>query len=97
MNLERITMSNTEAVVVQKAIDIVKEHSNWISVDERLPEDRQEVLIFVADGFFGAYMTVSYYNGNGHIKSWNNIYLNETVTHWQPLPSPPSEVQDGNQ
>ena len=91
MNLERITMSNTEAVVVQKAIDIVKEHSNWISVDERLPEDGQEVLIFVADGAFETYITVSYYNGNGRIKSWNNIYLRETVTHWQPLPKIPNQ------
>lgn len=65
--------------------------SNWISVSERLPEDGQVVLIFVADGFFGAYTTVSYYRGNGRIKSWNNIYLNETVTHWQPLPKIPNQ------
>lgn len=86
MNLERITMSNTEAVIKTAS-------SKWISVDKRLPADGQEVLIFVADGFFEAYITVSYYNGNGRIKSWNNIYLRETVTHWQPLPSPPNEVQ----
>ena len=83
MNLERITMSNTEAVVKTAS-------SNWISVSEILPEDMQEVLIFVADGFFGEYMTVSYYRGNGRIKSWNNVYLNETVTHWQPLPQSPT-------
>ena len=71
------------------AIKVAKQHSNWISVDERLPEDEQEVLTYVADGTFGAYITVSYYNGNGRIKYWNNIYLNETVTHWQPLPKIP--------
>lgn len=87
MNLERITMINTEAVVKTAT-------SNWISVSERLPEDGQEVLTFVADGFFGAYMTVSYYRWNGSIKHWNNIYLNETVTHWQPLPQSPKKVQE---
>ena len=141
MNLERITMSNTAAVVkpcqpkivenkmtlIEKleqvivehnaefnkiikdatdhqkiahtavlagllsAIKVAKQHSNWISVDERLPEDEQEVLTYVADVTFGAYITVSYYNGNGRIKYWNNIYLNETVTHWQPLPKIPNQ------
>ena len=75
---------NTDAVVKTAP-------SNWISVDEGLPADGQEVLIFVADGYFGAYMTVSYYRGNGRIKSWNNVYLNETVTHWQPLPKIPNQ------
>ena len=38
---------------VEKAVHMAKEHSEWISVDERLPEDNQEVLaILELTGFY---------------------------------------------
>lgn len=57
--------------------------SNWISVDERLPEYGTEVLVCLANGTRAiAYWHVS--------KCWLGLgtKLNH-VTHWQPLPEPP--------
>lgn len=67
---------------------LYKEYSNWISVTDKLPDENEEVLIYVADGVFGAYTTISHYKPNDFVK-WHGIYVNETVTHWQPLPAPP--------
>ena len=84
--------------VIDDCIDIVKQHSDWISVDERLPDKDAVVLVYKQE--YGLIGTAKY-SGNGF---WG--FDNQTrdpmhkftfmggVTHWQPLPQPPSEVQD---
>ncbi|MCH9730660.1 MAG: DUF551 domain-containing protein [Actinomycetia bacterium] len=62
----------------------------WISVEDRLPEDRQPVLCWLAmdiQGYhFWQYMVTQFANGRFH--------THEDVTHWQPLPDPPGEDKD---
>jgi hypothetical protein len=69
----------------------------WISVDDRLPENEERVLIWwlradedkqfrpVPSSSFG-----KYYKWN---KQWRPIgcmgNFNDQITHWQPLPPPP--------
>lgn len=77
----------------QAAIDVVKQHSDWISVDERLPELGERVLTFTASGIETLYR--SQYDSDLFI--WErdccqDYWTDEEVTHWQPLPQPPSEV-----
>lgn len=71
--------------------------NSWISVEDRLPEDGQQVLTFfeitgveiakyqnlkgTKDEIFGHNC---FYNGKG--------YLTDDVTHWMPLPKPPKEM-----
>ena len=59
--------------------------SEWISIDDRLPEKDEGVIIYPMDGmvghadyFFNAFSTWGYGEVNG-------------VTHWMPLPEPPKD------
>lgn len=63
----------------------------WISVEERLPERQDTVLLYVED--YGSWITLGRRSGDG----W---YVNEAAegggpkpldrfTHWMPLPEPP--------
>lgn len=60
----------------------------WISVEERLPEDDDDVLMMTDMG-----MSMGYYCRDSFIDSWVD-YVNsdsKCVTHWMPLPEPPKE------
>lgn len=64
--------------------------SEWISVNEKLPEHGQFVLVFVREGI----MTVV----RADVSKCNYIFMTQDlrhqvfkVTHWMPLPEPPKE------
>ena len=71
--------------------------TSWISVEDRLPEDEQEVLYYRC-----AYFAYGFYKASG---SWIDLTMRDRdgepheyysgVTHWLPLPAPP-EATDGN-
>ena len=54
----------------------------WISVEERLPEKHEGVIVHCNDGF----LTLMCYDGRDW--QWNGKRDN-SVTHWMPLPEPP--------
>ena len=75
----------------------------WISVNDRLPDDEQEVLV-IAHGWDGRLVYVGSHKRVEAQKSWLTgitnkssewllwgwSYLKEPmVTHWMPLPQPP--------
>jgi hypothetical protein len=61
----------------------------WISVDERLPDQNQVVLVYRPDAHFlpacDPNIDCRCYFGNG---VFNGIH---EVTHWHPLPAPPQK------
>ena len=69
--------------------------SEWISVEDRLPEDRGwdpecsvNVLTYCAAGF----VDIGFYAHD--VEFWCSGVgdeLEETITHWQPLPAPPTK------
>ena len=68
--------------------------NRWISVEERLPEQEQTVLLVCKNGarFVGFYRFD--YDGEVQWKIWTALgsarKLNKgRVTHWMPLPEPP--------
>ncbi len=69
----------------------------WISVDDRLPEECQEILI----PHFWGFVTIARFIG-GHFWSikrdgfgmiWKEDHQNHT-SHWMPLPELPKEYRD---
>ena len=62
-------------------------NNGWISVEDRLPENRQRVLIARKnDGeiYIGKYSIFNHFVVS--FKYWLDVM---DVSHWQPLPEPP--------
>ena len=80
------------------AIDIVKQHSDWISVDERLPPDNMMVLAYChirkATGyaFVSNQQAWSFYHFTKNSENQALAMAND-ISKWMPIPQPPSEVQ----
>lgn len=55
----------------------------WISVDECLPEIKQSVIVYLSNkGFHDVHYSIRKFDKYGFDLS--------NVTHWMPLPNPPS-------
>jgi hypothetical protein len=55
----------------------------WISVKDRLPENLDEVVIYVSD--YG--IDIAFYSNQSFFDYNSDGIL--SVTHWMPLPKPP--------
>lgn len=68
---------------------VAASYPQWISVEDRLPEDGQRVITFRN----GIYEFQSFEKRrNGWMNDENWFWSMATVTHWMPLPQPPKEV-----
>lgn len=72
----------------------------WISVEERLPEEDEDVLVF-AIGDLCAVIAITSYSHNLHglridgwRPPWEYFRHNYKITHWMPLPEPPEEKKE---
>lgn len=75
-----------------------KEHSAWVSVDDRLPITRnngkhQQVTVMATDGV--DVCEIEFHSGNFPAEwyEWSEYgdIKPEHITHWQPLPLPPTQ------
>ena len=84
---------------VDEAINIVKQHSEWISADERLPPDNMMVLAYCNIRKTTGYALVSqqqawsFYHFTKNSENQALAMAND-ISKWMPIPQPPSEVQD---
>ena len=61
----------------------------WISVDDRLPENGGYVVCIAKRNPFSRFMPmVARIEKNGWVNPITEQYISE-VTHWQPMPQPP--------
>lgn len=63
--------------------------AKWISVEERLPEDYEDVVIIMRDGASSWYRVA--YREYGGWSFGGGRRVNDEVTHWMHLPEPPKE------
>ena len=70
-----------------------KTMTNWISVNDKLPEEYEDVLVYVKNGNINR----TWYDGHGFRNATSKRttwYRPESVTHWMPLPESPKEEED---
>ena len=77
--------------------DAVDAMPRWISVEERLPEEKKEVLCFYIGEDGTKWRTVgavvSFLDGGWRLDIYYDDYdCDYVVTHWMPLPEPPKEA-----
>lgn len=64
--------------------------NEWVSVDERLPDNNTQVLMWSAK--WNIAEAGSYYNKNFWVYSEiGDGYIADDITHWMPLPERPKE------
>jgi len=67
---------------------------NWIDSKIEKPENADEVLVFAPDcKVMGSILIGRYYDDTDTwtVYDFRDSKLNETVTHWMPLPEPPEQ------
>lgn len=65
--------------------------SEWISVEDRIPDDGQNVIAFVDGAFVVAaqYRSSCFYDVLKDVDGSLFETVSRDVTYWQPLPEPP--------
>lgn len=86
---------------IDDVLDIIEAYptltpqNEWVSVEERLPENGQIVLFHQKDGFI---YCAEYFAGNALMSpGWfidNDSWDAKEVTHWMPIPAPPKKEHD---
>ena len=105
--LERLTRARIETVAqLARELLALKQAQEWIPVSERLPEESLIVLAWVvgdsqtdSSDFIPHISEMSYWE-NPRTKHlawlWNGeVDVEYSVTHWRPLPAPPSPLPGG--
>lgn len=64
---------------------------NWISVDEKMPNDGNPVLIVMKNATNTDSYVGRYYKSENRFVAWDGEeFIDDwTVTHWMPFPTPP--------
>lgn len=70
----------------------------WISVEEKMPELKENILFLVGDIIFLGWLA-EFLHGLGFMSDDNNSdkvtsFLVENVTHWMPIPELPKEEEE---
>lgn len=70
--------------------------NEWISVKDRLPIDRFNVLVYIpsySEQFHDSCITIATLDKGNNFNFYDENYLgyNDNITHWMPLPEPPQK------
>lgn len=67
---------------------MTKENNGWISVEDRLPQECETILLYVNDN--SPYIITGWLDDYGEFVNGEDVLTNY-VTHWRALPEPPKE------
>ena len=93
--LNRDFFKFNQAIIMAISAIRQREHPQWISVKDRLPDYMGEVLVIVSGKphenitLDGAYEIAEYDPVEGWILEMWPEWCSGVVTHWMPLPEPP--------
>jgi hypothetical protein len=89
-----IAYKNGYAAAMREQTNCCKKGNSWISVEERLPKSRADVLVVAYWGEEWQTMTGWYSAMMGKWRIITPFGEREPggVTHWMPLPEPPKEA-----
>ena len=102
-DLKQYAQLHDENIELKKEIERLKGEMEWISVEDRLPENDDEVLIYIVTDIVQAYLKDGYWKGSINVTdNMNDGYVNDRiiskqgdifdyVTHWMPLPDKPKQ------
>jgi len=76
------------ADAIEELVDAVP---HWISVEERLPESGERVLIMFKPFEDDENISIGWLTKSGFDCYDDSVYFFRSVTHWMPLPEPPKE------
>ena len=70
--------------------------SDWIKCSDRLPEHDAQVLVYRGDSIGDIFLAECLILDGGHKRRWlygGTEYFagHDNITHWTPLPNPPTE------
>lgn len=73
---------NPSVSLIEQAMEAYHEHkTRWISVEEDLPKEPMNCIVLIPN-FIDKVTTREFHPDNGK-------FLDDRITHWQPLPTPP--------
>ena len=81
------------------AIEVAKQYSEWVGVDERLPPDNMMVLAYchirkvTGYAFVSNQQAWSFYHFTKNSENQAMAMVND-ISKWMPIPQPPTEVRD---
>lgn len=83
---------------MQRMIDACPTVGEWISVEDGLPEDNVEVLVYAIGNNADSVIAMTSYTHNMHgyhIEGWRTpwqyFFYEHKITHWMLPPEPPKE------
>lgn len=100
-SLSRLARSDAQKSLMGRVLYIIDQMPTitmpqWISVEDRLPEESKEVLIYLPE--YDSVETASFFTiPSLNLKEWTqdeDAFMFDEVSHWMPMPEPPEEVRD---
>lgn len=88
-----MTLSNLENILIRYEAALSEKEDGWVDVNDRLPELGGRYWCYVQEvgdlGISGFQWNCCYHDDT---KSWTDNFVNMHVTHWRPLPLPPTKT-----